>query len=89
LSQNIVAGSPDLWSQMNAAGGATAVGGVFSVTGESSSWCPITVQASGSADKPSFLHTTGEPVDKEGKLSEPRTQLLSEVLTGQRKRVPR
>jgi hypothetical protein len=74
---------------MNAAGGATVIGGAFSITGEASTWRPATVEASGSADKPGFLNTIGEPVDKAGQLAEPRTQLLNEVLTAQRKRVPR
>jgi hypothetical protein len=89
VSQNMVQGSQDLWSQLSGGGGAIAVGGCFRITGESSTWRPITVQASGSADKLNFLHAIGEPVDRAGTLAEPRTRLLNEVLVGQRKRVPR
>ena len=87
LSQNVVPGSQDLWSQMSG-GIVMVVGGMYSITGESSTWSPMTVQACG-GDKPGFVHAMGEPVAKAGQLSDPRTQLLNDVLIGQRKRVPR
>jgi RNA polymerase sigma-70 factor, ECF subfamily len=89
LSQNLVPGSQELWSQMSAAGSAVAIGGTFSIATDTVTWRPITVEASGSADKPGFLHTFGDPVEQAGGLGDPRTQLLNDVLAGRRRSVPR
>lgn len=89
LCQNVVPGSPDLWTMMNGEARAVAIGGAFRSTSESSTWRQITVQASGSADKPGFLHTTAEPVERPGRSADPRMQLVHDALAKRRAAVPR
>ncbi len=89
LCQNVVPGSPDLWTMMNGESRAVAIGGAFRSTSESSTWRQITVQASGTADKPGFHYTTGEPVERPGRSADPRMQLVHDALAKRRAAVPR
>ena len=88
VSQNMVVGNRELWSKMQSVGSIFPIGGTFQIASGSSTWRPITVEASGTGDTAGFLHKFGEPVEKAGKLGDPRTQLLGDVLTSRRRNVP-
>jgi hypothetical protein len=89
VSQNMLGPNPQLWSHMDGTKAVLPIGGTFNITGESSTWRVITLEAAGTAEEPGLMHRFGEPVGKPGKLAEPRTQLLSDVLTDRRRSVAR